>query len=117
MKKLFAIASIAGLIAFTSGSAHAFSTNYDHYSYGDNVYAINNAIHDQYHYGYKHSYGHDFGNFYYYGGYTSYHNPYKPPRYGYQPYYQAQWAPVNCRSVKVKRGCDWVWEKICTRKW
>ncbi len=99
-----------------AGSAHAFSTQYDGYYSGDNVNAINQAIQWTPNYNHSYDYGHDFGNFYY-GGYTGYHNPYKPPHYGYQPHYKVQWVPSNCQTVKVKRGCDWVWEKVCSRPW
>lgn len=117
MKNVTLITAIVGLFAVVSGSAQAFSTQYDHYRYGDNVYAINNAIHAQDNYGYRYDYGHDFGNFYYYGGYTSYHNPYNNPYYGHQPHYKVKWAPVSCQTIKVKQGCEWVWKKVCHRKW
>ncbi len=99
-----------------AGSAQAFSTHYDGYYSGDNVNAINQAIQWTPNYNHNNGYGHDFGNFYY-GGYTGYHNPYKPYQYGHQPHYKVKWAPTNCRTVKVKYGCEWVWKKVCTRPW
>lgn len=107
-----------------AGSAQAFSTQYDGYYSGNNVNAINQAIQwtpnygygQGNNYGYGQDYGHDFGNFYY-GGYTGYHNPYKPNPYAYQPQYKVKWAPSNCQTIKVKQGCEWVWKKVCTRPW